>query len=225
MTNKIVEVKNLSFRYTSQPILKNLSLAVAAGDYLSIVGSNGCGKSTLAKLLIGLLAKQTGEIVVGTEKIGHVSQRKDSSSDSFPITVFELLNSYAKILKVKNPRSKITDLLGKMKLGKYRHSLVAELSGGQYQKLLIARCLLGEPELLVLDEPSTGVDVQSQAEIYAILKDLNQKNHLTIIAVEHNLRAAVQNSTAIFHLTGGRGHLCTPKQYLAEFQKENHVTI
>lgn len=225
MVNTIVEIDNLSFRYESELILRNLSLSVSVGDYLSVVGSNGCGKSTLVRLILKLLPHQTGKITVNSKKIGYIAQRKDSAFENFPITVFELLNSYAKILKINNSGQKITELLDKIELTKQRNNLVTTLSGGQYQKLLIARSLLGEPELLVLDEPSSGVDVPSQHEIYALLSELNHSNRLTIIAVEHNLRAAVSNSTYIFHIADGQGHLCTPEQYLTEYSQENYARL
>ena len=83
--------------------------------------------------------------------------------------------------------------------------------------MYIARALIGSPDLLIMDEPSTGVDIQSQQEIYALIKRLNTEDKLTVISVEHNLDAAVYNSTDIFHLAGGCGHLCNPQQYAAEF--------
>jgi zinc transport system ATP-binding protein len=98
-------------------------------------------------------------------------------------------------------------------------ALMGTLSGGQSQKILIARALMGNPDLLILDEPSTGVDVGSQKEIYGFLKRINKEKGITIVSVEHNLDAAISNSTLIYHLTGGRGHLCTPRQYADEFLK------
>ena len=83
--------------------------------------------------------------------------------------------------------------------------------------MYIARALIGEPDLLILDEPSTGIDIQSQQEIYTFIKKLNTEQGLTVISVEHNLDAAVLNSTDIFHLANGCGHLCNPQKYAAEF--------
>ncbi len=96
---------------------------------------------------------------------------------------------------------------------------MGNLSGGQSQKILIARALMGNPDLLILDEPSTGVDIKSQKEIYGFLKKINQENGITIVSVEHNLDAAISNSTLIYHMTEGNGHLCTPRQYADEFLK------
>ena len=95
--------------------------------------------------------------------------------------------------------------------------LVGNLSGGQYQRMLIARALMGNPDLLILDEPSTGVDVSSQKEIYAVLHRLNTEQRLTILAVEHNLYAAARYSSMLYHIANGHGHLCTPQHYLDEY--------
>ena len=92
--------------------------------------------------------------------------------------------------------------------------LVGNLSGGQYQRMLIARALMGNPDLLILDEPSTGVDVSSQKEIYTVLHRLNTEQKLTILAVEHNLYAAARYSSMLYHIANGHGHLCTPQHYL-----------
>ena len=97
------------------------------------------------------------------------------------------------------------------------------LSGGQSQKIFIARALMGNPDLLILDEPSTGVDIGSQKEIYHFLTSINKKNGITIVSVEHNLDAAISNSTLIFHLCSGKGHLCTPEKYTAEFLKNEQL--
>jgi zinc transport system ATP-binding protein len=221
----LIEISDLTFAYGAQPILKKMSVAINAGEYISVVGSNGSGKSTFVKLILGLLKPQGGAVKVAARRIGYISQRKDSSYESFPITVYELLNSYAKILRVKDARTRIAEWLDKMKLTEYQDKLVANLSGGQYQKLLIARSLLGNPELLILDEPSQGVDLRSQAEIYKLLRKLNVEKRITIISVEHNLRAAVKNSSAVFHIAEGHGHLCNPNSYLSEFEEANNVAV
>jgi zinc transport system ATP-binding protein len=99
----------------------------------------------------------------------------------------------------------------------FEGALVGSLSGGQRQKVFIARAIMGEPSLLVLDEPSAGVDPGSRREIYAYLRRLNVERGMTILSVEHNLEAALRNSTDIFHIEGGRGHACTPEAYEREF--------
>ena len=212
----MLSVHNLSFRYDaySKYILEDISFEVEKGEYVSIVGENGSGKSTLVRLLLGLLKPTTGEVQQRASSIGYVPQKKINLTH-FPLTVFELLDSYRRVLKVKD-KNVVHDMLKEVGLLGFEKKLAGELSGGQLQKLYIARALINNPELLILDEPSTGIDVRGQREIYAILKRLNQDSKITIVSVDHNLNAAVANSTVIFHIANGKGHFCNPKKYAVE---------
>ena len=212
----MLSVHNLSFRYDaySKYILEDISFEVEKGEYVSIVGENGSGKSTLVRLLLGLLKPTTGEVQQRASSIGYVPQKKISLTH-FPLTVFELLDSYRRVLKVKD-KNVVHDMLKEVGLLGFEKKLAGELSGGQLQKLYIARALINKPELLILDEPSTGIDVKGQREIYTILKRLNQDSKITIVSVDHNLDAAVANSTVIFHIANGKGHFCNPKKYAVE---------
>ncbi len=213
----IISITDLSFRYenTSKPVFEHLSLTVNRGAYISVVGENGAGKSTLVKLILGLLKPTYGTVDCLSKKIGYVPQKKAAVA-GFPVTVFEMLNAY-RILINCGDKTIIDQQLEAVHLSEYKHALAGTLSGGQLQKLYIARALMGSPDLLILDEPSTGVDVNSQKEVYAFIKNLNTEKNLTVISVEHNLDAAVFNSTDIFHIAKGRGHLCNPQKYAAEF--------
>ncbi|MGP1415085.1 MAG: metal ABC transporter ATP-binding protein [Treponema sp.] len=217
----MLSVQNLSFRYDSYSkyILEGISFEVKKGEYVSIVGENGSGKSTLVRLLLGLLKPTTGEVQQKAGSIGYVPQKKVNLTH-FPLTVFELLDSYRKVLKVKD-KDTVYNMLNEVGLSGFEKKLACELSGGQLQKLYIARALINNPELLILDEPSTGIDVKGQREIYAILKRLNQDSKITIISVDHNLDAAIANSTVIFHITNGKGHFCNPKKYAVEAVPSN----
>ncbi len=214
----MIKAEDLYFSYTDAPpyVLKAISLELQPGEYVSVVGDNGSGKSTLMRLLLKFLKPTSGSITTKAARIGYVPQKNDFSNSSFPITVSEVLNSYRRLLKLKE-RDIITEKLAQVGMTDYKDVLMGNLSGGQTQKILIARALMGSPELLILDEPSTGVDRNSQNEIYAFLKKINQENGITIVSVEHNLDAAISNSTLIYHLKDGQGHLCTPQQYKDEF--------
>lgn len=213
----MVCIQDLSFKYGAgkKALFENLCLTIQKGAYISIVGENGTGKSTLIKLILGLLTPDTGNIRCGATSIGYVPQKK-AAITGFPITVYEALNSY-RILRKQHDKGVIDRYLSDVRLLDYKYALAGTLSGGQLQKMYIARALIGEPDLLILDEPSTGIDIQSQQEIYAYIKKLNTESGLTVVSVEHNLDAAVLNSTDIFHLANGCGHLCTPQKYAAEF--------
>ena len=202
----MIIIENLFFKYTGQTpyTLSGVNLLVPKDSYISIVGNNGCGKSTLLKLILGFLSPT----------IGYVPQRQEFNS-AFPITVQEVIYSYGKLLHMKNIN--VCEILSITQMQDFKNQLVGDLSGGQYQRMLIARALMGTPDLLVLDEPSTGVDISSQKEIYKILRELNKNKKLTILSVEHNLYAATESSSMIYHLSDGKGHLCTPQNYLKEY--------
>ncbi len=216
----MIKAENLFFSYSGLPpyVLDGINLEIRSGEYVSVVGENGSGKSTLMRLILKFLKPSRGSIVTQAQRIGYVPQKNDFSNSNFPITVYEVLNSYRKLLGAGN-KSTVAENLERIGMADFTGSLMGNLSGGQSQKILIARALIGNPDLLILDEPSTGVDMKSQQEIYGFLKKINKENGITIVSVEHNLDAAISNSTLIYHLTNGRGHLCTPGQYADEFLK------
>ncbi|MDR3271066.1 MAG: metal ABC transporter ATP-binding protein [Peptococcaceae bacterium] len=214
----MIRTENLTFSYTGLPpyVFGGLDFEIGCGEYVSVVGDNGCGKSTLLKLMLKFIKPTSGAIISQAQRIGYVPQKNDSSASSFPITVREALNSYRKLLKIKD-REVISSALARVGMTDCAGALMGTLSGGQCQKILIARALMGNPDLLILDEPSSGVDMNSQTEIYEFIKKINQENGITVVSVEHNLHAAMANSTLIYHLVNGHGHLCTPEQYSQEF--------
>lgn len=223
----MIQINNLYFSYNKLPlyILNNLNLIINKGDYVSILGENGSGKSTLIRLILKILKPSSGIITINTNKIGYVPQKIDSFNSQFPITVFEVLNSHRKAIKIKDP-SCIQKSLEKVGMENYMTSLIGNLSGGQQQKVFIARALMGSPELIVLDEPSTGIDVQSQKEIYSIIKRLNLDMGITIISIEHNLKAALVNSNYILELDSGNGILQSISEYKQRYQEVNsNVTV
>ena len=216
----MIQAENLTFSYSGSPpfVLDGVRFLVNDGEYVSVLGENGCGKSTLIRLILRFLKPTRGSIEVDTKRIGYVPQRSDSIHSGFPITVYEMLDSYRRLLKLRE-KNVIEDSLNRVGLSGHSGALMDTLSGGQSQKALIARALMGNPELLILDEPSAGVDPDSQREIYGLIKALNAVRGITVVSVEHNLEAAVSNSTLIYHLSGGSGHMCTPRQYTLEYLK------
>jgi zinc transport system ATP-binding protein len=210
----MLTIDNLSFSYnTKSPyILENVNLCICKGNYVSILGENGSGKSTLIKLILKLLKPTSGTISIDTNKIGYVPQRMENYNAQFPITVSELLSCHLKILKNKD-FSAIERSLKMVNMLEYKNSLIGGLSGGQQQKIFIARALIGMPELLILDEPSTGIDIESQKEIYSIIKNLNLNQNVTVVSVEHNYIAAINNSTHIFKMDRGNSKLYTIEEY------------
>ena len=218
----MITIENLCFSYApNKPyLLKDLNLTIHEGDYISILGDNGSGKSTFVKLLLNLLTPTKGKIVDKFTKSAYVPQRFENLNIQFPITVYEILNIYRKTLKIKD-NDCILKYLDLVKMSDFSDALIGTLSGGQCQKVFIARALMGNPDLLILDEPSNGVDRKSQNEIYSLIKNINITQKVTVISVEHNLKAAIDNSTFVYHLCQGSGHLCNPDEYINEFLVSN----
>jgi len=186
-----IHVEDLSVRFGNKQILDDISFSVDPGQIAALIGPNGSGKTTLLKALLGLVPMQTGEVLffdhplnTFREKIGYVPQRFEFQDD-FPITVTEFLN-----LAVPRQLDKkaIAEKLDEVGLpASAASSLLGTLSGGQLQRVLIAQALLNEPKLLMLDEPSTGIDIVGEAEFYNILKDLNTQRGTTILLVSHDV--------------------------------------
>lgn len=178
-SNELIKVENLSHKYHSNYLFKNISFSISKGDAVAITGPNGVGKSTLIKVLLNLIDKQEGKIKI-TDKIGYIPQ-KFNQDVNFPAKVSEILNleccacgNRTKILKGLG----ISDLMEKQ---------FKDLSGGQQQRVLIALSMLSSPELLILDEPTVGVDEKSLKEFYELLKYLNETRGMTILFVTHDM--------------------------------------
>jgi len=217
----MIDIKNLCFTYTnSKPyILDNVNLKIEKGSYVSILGENGSAKSTLVKLVLNLLKPNSGQIVIFTSRIAYVAQKVENFNAQFPITVYEMLNCHRRVLKLKD-KNLIIKSLQAVGMENHTHTLIGNLSGGQQQKIFIARSLIGDPELLILDEPSTGIDIQSMEDIYSIIKGLNVNLGITVVSVEHNIKAALENSTDIFEMSSGNGMLYTIGDYINKSDKE-----
>lgn len=209
----MIDIKNLCFSYTNKPpyLLNNISLDLPDGIYLSIVGENGSCKTTLIKLILGLLKPTSGSIEVNSQSIGYVPQRLDTFNSQFPITVKEVLSCHNKTLK--NNNINIDSVLKDVNMLDFKNRLLGMLSGGQQQRVLIARALMGNPEIIILDEPSTGVDEGNQKEIYSILKKLNVEDKKTIISIEHNIDIALNNSTHILKIENASIKLFTVNEF------------
>lgn len=214
----MIKIKNLSFAYnkTNPPQLKDVNLEIPKGVYLSIVGENGSCKTTLIKLILGLLTPISGSISIDTNNISYVPQRLDGFNSQFPISIYEILKIHAKSLKL-DPKSTSTDALEKVNMLKFKEKLIGNLSGGQQQRVLIARALIGNPDLIILDEPSTGVDIKNQQEIYSILKKINEEQGTTIISIEHNIDVALKYSTHILTIKNGKLTLQSNEDFRENF--------
>ena len=217
----MIKIDNLYFSYSNTPpyILDGINFNVKKGDYVTIIGENGSGKSTFTKIILGLLKASKGSISINAKHIAYVPQRLNNLDTNFPLTVFEMLNVHRKTLKIKN-KSIIDDMLTLVSMNSYKNSLISNLSGGQAQKIFIIRALMGNPDLLILDEPSTGVDEKSQNEIYPLLKNLNTNSGKTIISVEHNSKIALTYSTHILKVENGTFTLYTTSEFIKQIEND-----
>ena len=216
----MIELKHIEFAYEyGSELLRDINMQVNDGEYIAIVGENGSGKSTLVKLLLGLLEPSKGELKNTFSSIGYVPQRFETLNSQFPITVYEVMEYYRRVLKVADKQA-VRRCLELMHVYDLRDRIVGTLSGGQCQKVMIARALLGAPDLLIFDEPSTGIDLKSQQELYRFMKKLH-KEGLTIITVEHNLNFAAHYVDKMYHVANGGGHFCSPQDYVAEYVANN----
>lgn len=201
---EIVEISGLSFHYDHEEILENIHFSVEKGSFTGIIGPNGSGKSTLLKLILGLLKTQKGTISLfgekqtafrDYEKIGFVSQKSNAFNSAFPATVKEVVASgltkkkgLFKMLN-KSDNEAIYEALKTVSMTDFLYRNIGELSGGQQQRVFIARSLVSQPEMLILDEPTVGVDIENVKAFYALLGKLNQTKKMTLILVTHDMLA------------------------------------
>jgi zinc transport system ATP-binding protein len=191
----LVSVQSLSYNYNSEMVLENVSFNVEEGDFLGIIGPNGAGKTTLFQCILGLLNTYSGRITILNEdvkknkkiftKIGYIPQKK-SIDEKFPLTVEELVSLS---LTRKASMNIVYEILKQVGLYNMKNKLIGQLSGGQQQRVLIAKALVNKPIILMLDEPTNELDQKSQDDFYFLLKELNEKNKITIIWTSHDMNA------------------------------------
>jgi len=197
MNETIIELENVSYAYNGQAVLQDVNLKIAHEDFVAIIGPNGGGKTTLLKLMLGLIKPDTGRIRVLGENTGVASHhigyvRQDVHINRhFPISTLDVV-----LMGKLNPRRRwarhtaqdrrdALQALERMDMGPYAKRRIGELSGGQRQRVFIARALVTQPRLLLLDEPTASIDTKGQAEFFQMLKDLNRD--VTIMVVSHDL--------------------------------------
>lgn len=217
----IVEIENLSFTYGCHTVLSNTHLTINSSDVVCISGPNGAGKTTLIKLVLGQLQPTTGSVkLFGTEasklreryRIGYLSQKATHFNLQFPATAREIVLSGLVPKKglfkqfLKKDYLQVDNILELVGMREIANHLIGNLSGGQQQRILLARALISEPELLILDEPSTGVDIYAQESMYRLLGELNQKQGITMLIVSHELEAM---ASIITHQVCLDKRLCT----------------
>lgn len=212
MSEPIIKIEKLSYKYDDHYVLENINLEVPKGAFIGLVGPNGSGKSTLLKLILGLIKLQQGTIELfgndlrtfkENERIGFVSQKANSFNSGFPATVFEVVLSglTKKVGWFKYPskmhKQKAIEAIQAVEMAPFIDRNIGELSGGQQQRVFIARALVSNPELLILDEPTVGVDAKRVEGFFTLLEKLNKQLGITLVMVTHEIGTITNKVTHV----------------------------
>ena len=240
----LFDLDEISFRYGSDQILDSVSLKVHRGDFLALLGPNGSGKSTLIRIMLGLQKPDTGLVrIMGRnlsdftawDRVGYVPQKVTDLDPLFPASVKEVVamgilphKAWPRFLS-PGDQSVIDEALDLMEMRRYKNRRIWALSGGQQQRVFIARALASQPEVLVLDEPTAGVDGATQERFYDMLENINREKGVTMILVTHDIgvvtkhvnKVACLNQRLIFH--GSHDDFCESDQAITLFGPESHL--
>ncbi len=201
----MINFEDVSFSYENNLILKSISINIGDHDFIGILGPNGGGKSTFLKLALGLLKPSCGKIERTNKTISYISQTTSISDSSFPATVYEvislgLVNNHL-TFHFKNDKKKVIEILKKMNLYELRNHLVNELSGGQLQRVKVAKALISNPTFLVLDEPDSGMDERAHEELVKTIIQLHNEG-MGILFVSHHPED-LKNADKIYYISNG----------------------
>ena len=202
---ELINISNLFYKYHKTDVLENINLSIKDDDFLAIIGPNGGGKSTLLKLILGLLTPQSGTIInnIKTNQVGYVPQNTNLNTD-FPITALEivlmgLISSKKRVFGYSKEDIEIAKAsLAKVSMADFANSKIGDLSGGQRQRVFIARALCSNPKVMLLDEPTASIDVKGQREIYELLKELNSS--ICIVVVSHDISVLLNYAKNVAHI-------------------------
>ncbi len=218
----LISCDNAGLGYDNKAIIESFNFDVHEGDYICVVGENGSGKSTLIKTILGLIKPVSGKVwlhdILKSGAIGYLPQQTQMQKN-FPASVMEVVMSgFLNGMKGRpvfrvNEKKRAVKNLNRMEIFALRNKCYGELSGGQQQRVLLARALCAADEILVLDEPVTGLDPMAAKALYNILKKLNDEG-VTIIMVTHDIKSMVAMADKILHISEGEYFYGTVKEYL-----------
>ncbi|WP_249871209.1 metal ABC transporter ATP-binding protein [Oceanobacillus saliphilus] len=235
MTEPVVSMKNIRYSYENKNVLANINFEIPQGSFMGLVGPNGGGKTTLVKLILGLLKPDQGSIHIFNEpinklkdqnKIGFVSQKANSFNKGFPATVFEVVSAgltskigYFKFIN-KAHKSKILETIDQVGMLDYAYENIGNLSGGQQQRIFIARALVSDPELIILDEPTVGIDYENVKRFYELLHQLHHVQNKTLLLVTHDTGTMTEYATDIVCLNKTLHFHGNPEEYSSLTEKD-----
>lgn len=213
--NSILDVENLSVSYGSDEIFKDISFSVKKGDYIGVVGPNGAGKTTLIKAMIGIVPISKGKVKFVdqgrqlSETIGYIPQKVMIGDKIFPATVEEIVLSGLLSKKSfpryynKKDKEKLEEIIQTLTINDIRKQKFGNLSGGQQQKVLLARALISEPEILFLDEPISALDVNTRDNFYTTIGALNKEKNISILFVSHDVSTIGKYTNKMLYIDRG----------------------
>lgn len=238
--------ERVHFQYNAVEILTDISFQIQKGDYVGIVGPNGSGKTTLIKLALGFLKPTKGKIYLFEKnpslfsdwhKVGYLPQKANNFNPHFPATVTEIVGlgllskkGFPKRIG-KHDNDTIDDALSLMDITSISKKLIGELSGGQQQRVLIAKAIVSDPELLILDEPTTALDPEGREKFFHTLKELNEKKKLTIIMITHDMGTIGKYASRLMYIDkkviffGGFDTFCASQEMSTYFGEHSQHVI
>lgn len=205
-----LDMDNVNVRYGDEMALEAVSFCIHKGEFVGLIGPNGAGKTTMLKVILGLLAPTSGEIMRGHATLGYVPQRGNQYAGAVPMSVAEVVR-----LGSGGNKDAAREALEKVRMDSYAGRRFTELSGGQQQRVSIAKVLAAGADVLILDEPTTGVDESSQQEFYQLLQDLN-KAGTTMLMVSHEVDAVLSLVTRVVCLNRTILYDGTPDHFEAD---------
>jgi zinc transport system ATP-binding protein len=240
----LIVLRGISFAYGGTPVLLDIDLTIREGDFLSILGPNGSGKTTLIKVILGLLEPTSGSIEIfgqprhtfsDRHKIGYVPQKATHIDPFFPASVEEVVgmalmsNRGSGSVAGREARAMILRVLEDVGMAGHAKGAIGRLSGGQQQRVFIARALVTSPRILFLDEPTTGVDAETQAAFYDMLDRLNRREGLTIVLVTHDIGIVNKHVTSVACLNqrlayhGSHAEFCRSEVFRDMVSRGDHL--
>ncbi len=205
----IIGAENITVSLGGREILQDVTFQAEKGDYICIVGENGSGKSTLIKTLLGLIKPQKGKITANSGRVGYLPQQSGIQTD-FPASSEEAvlsgcLNGLGKrLFYSKEDKKKTREIMQLLGIDGIRKKRFSDLSGGQKQRVLLARAVCASENLILLDEPVTGLDPIVTEDLYKLIYGLNKEKNVTVITVSHDVRTSVKYASKILHLENGK---------------------
>ncbi len=241
---EIVSVRNVTFGFGATPVLLDVNLSLHKGDFLALIGPNGSGKTTLIRVILGLLKPARGEVFLmgrpagafeDWQKIGYIPQKATQVDPMFPASAREVVgmalfsNRRRLGLSRRQGDEAVAKALRQVGMEDSAKTRIGRLSGGQQQRVFIARALVTRPEILFLDEPTTGVDAETQDRFYGLLAGLNREEGMTIVVVTHDIgivnkhinQVACLNQSLVYH--GGHEEFCRTGAFKEMFLHGDHI--